>query len=83
MVCLQQECIRAVSILDAAGKMNTVNPNGEMVRTARAIGIGFGIEKQYLVPSTQYSASAFLFPSTNHQAAGNIVARPNIAFPEN
>ncbi len=42
MVCLQQECIRAVSILDAAGKMKTVDPNGEIVRAARAIGIGFG-----------------------------------------
>jgi len=42
MVCLQQECIRAVNIIDAAGKMKTVDPNGEMVRAARAIGIGFG-----------------------------------------
>jgi ATP-dependent phosphofructokinase / diphosphate-dependent phosphofructokinase len=42
MVCLQQECIRAVSIIEAAGKMKMVNPQGELVRTARAIGIGFG-----------------------------------------
>lgn len=42
MVCLQQECIRAVNILDAVGKMKTVDPNGEIVRAARAIGIGFG-----------------------------------------
>jgi hypothetical protein len=42
MVCLQQECIRAVSILEASGKMKTVDPRGEMVMAARAIGIGFG-----------------------------------------
>jgi len=42
MVCLQQECIKAVSIADAAGKMKTVDPNGEIVRTARAVGISFG-----------------------------------------
>ncbi len=42
MVCLQQECIRAVPIVDAVGKMKTVDPNGEMVRAARAIGISFG-----------------------------------------
>jgi len=42
MVCLQQECIKAVSIADAAGRMKTVDPAGEMVRAARAIGISFG-----------------------------------------
>ena len=42
MVCLQQECIRAVTIADAVGKMKTVDPNGEIVRAARAIGISFG-----------------------------------------
>ena len=42
MVCLQQECIRAVSIADAVGKMKTVDPHGEMVSAARAIGISFG-----------------------------------------
>jgi len=42
MVCLQQECIKAVSIADAAGRMKTVDPAGEIVRTARAIGISFG-----------------------------------------
>lgn len=42
MVCLQQECIRAVTIADAVGKMKVVDPNGELVRTARAIGILFG-----------------------------------------
>jgi ATP-dependent phosphofructokinase / diphosphate-dependent phosphofructokinase len=42
MVCLQQECIRAVSIADAIGKMKTVDPHGEMVAAARAIGISFG-----------------------------------------
>jgi ATP-dependent phosphofructokinase / diphosphate-dependent phosphofructokinase len=42
MVCLQQECIRAVAIADAVGKMKTVDPSGEIVRAARAIGISFG-----------------------------------------
>ncbi len=42
MVCLQQECIRAVAIADAVGKMKTVDPKGEIVRAARAIGISFG-----------------------------------------
>ena len=42
MVCLQQECIRAVAIADAVGRLKTVNPNGEIVQAARAIGISFG-----------------------------------------
>ena len=42
MVCLQKECIRAVSIADAVGKMKTVDPDGEIVRAARAVGISFG-----------------------------------------
>jgi ATP-dependent phosphofructokinase / diphosphate-dependent phosphofructokinase len=42
MVCLQQECIRAVSIADAVGRLKTVDPNGEIVQAARAIGISFG-----------------------------------------
>jgi ATP-dependent phosphofructokinase / diphosphate-dependent phosphofructokinase len=42
MVCLQQESIRAVTIADAVGKMKAVDPRGEMVQAARAIGIQFG-----------------------------------------
>jgi ATP-dependent phosphofructokinase / diphosphate-dependent phosphofructokinase len=42
MVCLQQESIKAVSIADAVGKMKMVDPNGELVQAARAVGIGFG-----------------------------------------
>ena len=42
MVCLQQECICAVDIAQAVGKLKTVDPQGEIVRTARAIGISFG-----------------------------------------
>jgi 6-phosphofructokinase 1 len=42
MVCLQQESIRAVTIADAVGKMKAVDPQGEIVRAARAIGISFG-----------------------------------------
>ena len=42
MVCLQQECIRAVDIAQAVGRLKTVDPQGEIVRAARAIGICFG-----------------------------------------
>jgi len=42
MVCLQQECIRTVSIADAVGKLKTVDPHGEIVQAARAVGISFG-----------------------------------------
>jgi 6-phosphofructokinase 1 len=42
MVCLQQESIRAVAIADAVGKMKAVDPQGQIVRAARAIGISFG-----------------------------------------
>jgi len=42
MVCLKQESIKAVSIAEAAGRMKKVDPNGELVRAARAIGISFG-----------------------------------------
>src|SRR6202022_917199 len=42
MVCLRNERIEAVSIADAVGQLKTVNPYGEIVNTARAIGICFG-----------------------------------------
>ena len=42
MVCLHGESIVSVDIADAIGHLKSVNPNGEVVRTARAIGIGFG-----------------------------------------
>lgn len=42
MVCLRNECIQCVDIAEAIGKMKTVNPSGELVRAARAIGICFG-----------------------------------------
>ncbi len=42
MVCLQQERICAVDIAQAVGKLKTVDPQGEIVRSARAIGISFG-----------------------------------------
>jgi 6-phosphofructokinase 1 len=42
MVCLQQESIRSVSMMDAVGKMKVVDPNGEIANAARAIGIHFG-----------------------------------------
>jgi 6-phosphofructokinase 1 len=42
MVCLRNERIEAVSIADAVGHLKTVNPQGQIVSTARAIGICFG-----------------------------------------
>src|SRR5436853_2488828 len=42
MVCLRNERIESVQIADAVGQVKTVNPDGEMVRTARAVGICFG-----------------------------------------
>jgi len=42
MVCLQQESIRAVDIADAIGKMKAVDPAGELVSAARAVGVCFG-----------------------------------------
>jgi len=42
MVCLRNARIESVSIADAVGHLKTVEPYGEMVCTARAIGICFG-----------------------------------------
>ena len=42
MVALRADTIVAVDVADAIGRLKTVQPDGEMVRAARAIGIGFG-----------------------------------------
>ena len=42
MVALRADSIVAVDIVKAIGQLKTVRPDGELVRTARAIGIGFG-----------------------------------------
>ncbi|MGH9500334.1 MAG: 6-phosphofructokinase [Terriglobales bacterium] len=42
MVCLRNERIGCVDIADAVGQLKTVDPDGELVSTARAIGICFG-----------------------------------------
>src|SRR5882672_1261965 len=42
MVCLRNERIEAVDIAQAIGKLKTVDPNGQLVQTAKAIGISFG-----------------------------------------
>jgi len=42
MVCLRGETVRAVDIADAVGLLKVVDRNGELVRTARAVGICFG-----------------------------------------
>jgi len=41
-VCLKGEHIRAVDIADAVGQMKAIEPHGELVEAARAIGICFG-----------------------------------------
>jgi len=42
MVCLHKTQIDSVSIADAIGQLKTVDPHGQIVNTARAIGISFG-----------------------------------------
>ena len=42
MVALRAGCIVAVDVARAIGHLKSVQPDGELVRTARAIGIGFG-----------------------------------------
>jgi 6-phosphofructokinase 1 len=42
MVALHGESIVSVDVAHAIGHLKSVNPTGEVVRTARAIGIGFG-----------------------------------------
>jgi 6-phosphofructokinase 1 len=42
MVCLQKTQIEAVDIAHAVGQLKTVDPHGQIVNTARSIGISFG-----------------------------------------
>ena len=42
IVILQGKSITTVSLNDAAGMINKVKPNGEMVSIAKSIGVGFG-----------------------------------------
>ena len=42
MVCLRSARIEAVDIAQAIGQLKTVDPNGQLVQTAKAIGISFG-----------------------------------------
>jgi phosphofructokinase-like protein len=42
MVALHAGCIIGVDVAHAIGHLKSVHPDGELVRTARAIGIGFG-----------------------------------------
>ncbi len=44
MVGLRGDKIVFVNIVDAIGKMKAVDPNGELVNTARSVGIHFGDE---------------------------------------
>jgi len=42
MVCLRNARIEAVDIAEAIGQLKTVDPKGQLVQTAKAIGISFG-----------------------------------------
>ncbi|HZW93965.1 MAG TPA: ATP-dependent 6-phosphofructokinase [Candidatus Eremiobacteraceae bacterium] len=42
MVALHGDCIVSVDVAHAIGHLKSVDPRGELVRAARAIGIGFG-----------------------------------------
>jgi 6-phosphofructokinase 1 len=42
MVCLRNTRIEAVDIAQAIGQMKIVDPDGQLVQTARAIGVSFG-----------------------------------------
>src|SRR6202051_1210059 len=42
MVALHGDTVVSVDVAHAIGHLKSVNPNGEIVRTARAVGIGFG-----------------------------------------
>jgi 6-phosphofructokinase 1 len=42
MVALQGNSITDVSLEDAVGKLKTVDPNGELIKIARSVGVGFG-----------------------------------------
>src|ERR1700730_11731532 len=42
MVCLRNTRIEAVDIAQAIGQMKIVDPSGQLVQTARAIGVSFG-----------------------------------------
>jgi ATP-dependent phosphofructokinase / diphosphate-dependent phosphofructokinase len=42
MVALHGDSVISVDVAHAIGQLKSVNPNGEVVRAARAIGIGFG-----------------------------------------
>ena len=42
MVSLQGNSIIDVSLEDAVGKLKTVDPNGELIKIARSVGVGFG-----------------------------------------
>jgi phosphofructokinase-like protein len=47
MVCLRGERVEAVEIAEAVGRTKLVDPNGELVNTARAVGICFGDEGKF------------------------------------
>jgi hypothetical protein len=42
MVSLRGGQVKSVDIAEAVGQIRTVDPNGQLVLTARAIGVSFG-----------------------------------------
>src|SRR5581483_3520218 len=63
MVCLRNGKVESVDIADAIGHLKTVEPDGEMVRTARALGISFG---DGIGPTSEFHSS------TNEQRIGDV-----------
>ena len=50
MVALRGNRIEYVDIAEAIGKMKAVDPNGDLVNTARSVGIHFGEEESLRQP---------------------------------
>ena len=58
MVALRADSIVAVDVASAIGQLKTVRPDGELVRTARTIGIGFGDQSRPRDVARYVSASS-------------------------
>jgi ATP-dependent phosphofructokinase / diphosphate-dependent phosphofructokinase len=69
MVCLRGERVQAVDIADAVGHVKLVDPNGELVRTARAVGICFGdreaVAQDFLESGDSHCGEQFLHHVSN------------------
>jgi 6-phosphofructokinase len=64
-VCLKGEHIRVVDIADAVGQMKTIEPHGERVEAARAIGICFGGQPRDVEQKVLSSEDGVVTPLTS------------------